>query len=127
MNENDKNILHEVKILLLGDTYTILLSDNACHTYIDSCNLSERRINGFIDHPTKTIVINSDIDIIQKFQTLFHEITHAIIQQNNLNDIFQIQSHEEDICHSIGEGMVSLFKNNAPLIQKILNMTQEYK
>lgn len=120
MQDKSKQIFDDTQIYICGQTYTIQLSNNACHFYNDACNLTEKRINGFIDYAPQKITINSEISFSHQIATLLHELCHAIFKFYDVQTVFNVQEDEEIICDTIGAGMLSFLINNKPLMERIL-------
>jgi Zn-dependent peptidase ImmA (M78 family) len=101
-----KNI--EIKELKIGSLkYKIRLKD-----------FKNNDIYGYVDFPTKEIILNKKLDKDVRILALTHEIFHILLRKYELeNDLNE--SMQERICTNIGEGIIEILKENPDFIKSI--------
>lgn len=99
-----KLILYEWGICVTDDLEKLLVNGTIC--------------SGSVHYKDREIYLNSNLDEVDLYKTIRHELTHAVLYETQLN--LQHSYSEEDLCELLakwGEFIVNLAKD---IINKLL-------
>lgn len=101
-----------MKFNLILYSWNITLTDD-----IESLTAGGKVCSGTIHYSTQDIYIDKALSLIDKYKTIRHELTHAIIYETQINT--DVTYTEEDICEFVAKYGAFINSKTEEIIEKL--------